>query len=251
MRVLLSPCRGMYAAAVTTLLLLPTALAHADHHANEKPPRTITVNGEGKLKVKPDTASVSAGVVTEAATAREALDNNTERMQQVMQGLREAGIGEDDLQTSQFSVSPVYSRPPRKPSGPRVDPKIVGYRVTNTATAIVRDLKKIGGVLDKVVTLGANSVNGPSFFVDKPEPLLDEAREKAVADALRKARLLAKAADVQLGAIQTIREGGGYAPQPKRMHRAMAMEMDAGGAVPIAAGTQEIRATVNLVIAIE
>ena len=251
MRVLLSPCRGMYAAAVTTLLLLPTALARADHHANEKPPRTITVNGEGKLKVKPDTASVSAGVVTEAATAREALDNNTERMQQVMQGLLEAGISQDDLQTSQFSVSPVYSRLSRKAGAPRVDPKIVGYRVTNTATAIIRDLTKIGGVLDKVITLGANSVSGPSFFVDQPGPLLDEAREKAVADALRKARLLAKAADVQLGAIQTIREGGGYAPQPKRMHRAMAMEMDAGGAVPIAAGTQEIRATVNIVLTIE
>ena len=115
----------------------------------------------------------------------------------------------------------------------------------------MRDLKKIGSVLDKVVTLGANSVNGPSFFVDKPEPLLDEARQEAVADALRKAKLLSEAAGVELGEIITIREGGGYAPQPKRMHRAMAMEMDAGGAVPIAAGTQEIRATVNLVIAIK
>ncbi len=236
---------------VTTLWLLPTAVTCADHDADEKPPRTITVNGEGKIKVKPDTASVSAGVVTQAATAREALDKNSERMRQVMQGLREAGIAEDDLQTSQFSVSPVYSRPPRKPNVPRQEPTIVGYRVSNTATAIVRKLADLGGVLDKVVTLGANSISGPSFFTDKPEPLLDEARKKAVANAMRKAKLLADAAGVELGEIMTIHEGGGYAPQPKRMHRAMAMEMDAGGAVPIAAGTQEIRATVNLVIEIE
>lgn len=231
-------------------LSLPAPLLWADHHEEEKPPRTIAVAGEGKVKTKPDTASISAGVVTEADTAREALDKNTERMQQVMQGLLEAGISQDDLQTSQFSVSPVYSRLSRKAGAPRVDPKIVGYRVTNTATAIIRDLTKIGGVLDKVIKLGANSVSGPSFFVDKPGPLLDEAREKAVADALRKARLLAKAADVQLGAIQTIREGGGYAPQPRRMNRAMAMDMEAKS-VPIAAGTQEIRATVNIVLTIE
>ena len=107
----------------------------ADHHEEEKPPRTIAVAGEGKVKTKPDTASISAGVVTEADKAREALDKNTERMQQVMQGLLEAGISQDDLQTSQFSVSPVYSRLSRKAGAPRVDPKIVGYRVTNTATA--------------------------------------------------------------------------------------------------------------------
>ncbi|MDE0939445.1 MAG: SIMPL domain-containing protein [Pirellulales bacterium] len=232
------------------LLSLPAPLLWADHHEAEKPPRTITVAGEGKVKTKPDTASISAGVVTEADTAREALDKNTERMQQVMQGLLEAGISQDDLQTSQFSVSPVYSRLSRKAGAPRVDPKIVSYRVTNTATAIIRDLTKIGGVLDKVIKLGANSVSGPSFFVDKPGPLLDEAREKAVADALRKARLLAKAAEVKLGAIQTIREGGGYAPQPRRMNRAMAMDMEAKS-VPIAAGSQEIRATVNIVLTIE
>jgi len=231
-------------------LSLPAPLLWADHHEEEKPPRTIAVAGEGKVKTKPDTASISAGVVTEANTAREALDKNTERMQQVMQGLLEAGISQDDLQTAQFSVSPIYSRQTRKAGAPRVDPKIAGYRVSNTATGIIRDLKKVGPILDKVITLGANSVSGPSFFVDQPGPLLDEAREKAVADALRKARLLAKAADVQLGAIQTIREGGGYAPQPRRMNRAMAMDMEAKS-VPIAAGTQEIRATVNIVLTIE
>ena len=235
---------------ITALWLLPTAIACADHHTDEKPLRTITVNGEGKLKVKPDTASVSAGVVTQAATAREALDKNSERMRQVMQALRQAGIAQDDLQTSQFSVSPVYSRPPRKPNAPQQEPTIVGYRVSNTATAIVRKLADLGGVLDKVVTLGANSISGPSFFTEKPEPILDEARQKAVTNALQKAKLLAEAAGVELGPIMKIQEGGGYAPQPKKMYRAMAMEMDAAS-VPIAAGTQEIRATVNLVIAIE
>ena len=235
-------------AAMLLGLLIPSAWA--DHHEADKSPRTITVSGEGKVKVKPDTASISAGVVTEAETAREALNKNSDQMQEVMAGMREAGIAEDDLQTAQFSVSPVYSRMPRKAGAPRVDPKIIGYRVSNTATGIIRNLNDVGPILDKVITLGANSVNGPSFFVDKPGPLLDEARIKAVADALRKASLLAEAAEVQLGAIQTIREGGGYAPQPRMMNRAMAMDMEAK-AVPIAAGSQEIRASVNIVIAIE
>ena len=234
------------------LLCCTTATSGADdHHADDKPVRTITVSGEGKVKVKPDTASISAGVVTEAETAREALNKNNDQMQEVMAGMREAGIAEDDLQTAQFSVSPVYSRMPRKAGAPRVDPKIVGYRVSNTATGIIRNLNDVGPILDKVITLGANSVNGPSFFVDKPGPLLDKARKQAVADALRKADLLAQAADVQLGAIQTIREGGGYAPQPRMMNRGgMAMDMEAK-AVPIAAGSQEIRASVNIVIAID
>ena len=242
----------MIARLLTCALLLsvPLPIADADHHGHEKQVRTITVSGEGKVKTKPDTASISAGVVTEAETAREALDKNNDQMQEVMAGMREAGIAEDDLQTAQFSVSPIYSRPTRKAGAPRVDPKIVGYRVSNTATGIIRDLKQVGPILDKVITLGANSVNGPSFYINKPGPLLDEAREKAVAEALRKADLLAQAAKVQLGEIQTIREGGGYAPQPRMMNRAMAMDMEAKS-VPIASGSQEIRASVNMVIAIE
>ena len=221
-----------------------------DHHADDRPVRTITVSGEGKVKTKPDTASITAGVVTEAPTAREALNKNTDQMKEVMGGMRDAGIAEDDLQTSQFSVNPIYSRPPRRPNTPNEDPKIIGYRVSNTATGIIRDLKQVGTILDKVITLGANSVSGPSFFINEPRPLLDKARKQAVTEALRKADLLAQAADVQLGAIQTIREGGGYAPQPRMMKRAMAMDMEAGS-VPIAAGSQEIRASVNIVIAIE
>ncbi|MAB78042.1 MAG: hypothetical protein CMJ89_01700 [Planctomycetes bacterium] len=234
---------------LATGALFCPSVARAGQQAAEKPPRTITVTGEGKVKVRPDTASVSAGVVTEADTARAALDKNTERMLQVMGGLLEAGIAQDDLQTSQFSVSPVYSRPPRNPSGPRVDPKIIGYRVSNTVTAIVRDLERVGSVLDKVVTLGANSVGGPSFFLDEPRPRLDEARKQAVADALRKAELLSAAAGVKLGEILTLREGRGYEPQPEMM-RSKAMEMSSS-AVPIAAGTQQLRATVTLVIAID
>ena len=92
-------------------------------------------------------------------------------------------------------------------------------------------------------------MGGPSFFLDEPRPRLDEARKQAVADALRKAELLSAAAGVNLGEILTLREGRGYQPQPEMM-RMKAMEMSSS-AVPIAAGTQELRATVTLVIAID
>ncbi len=126
--------RYRFTSSLTFILLCCTTATSGadDHHADDKPVRTITVSGEGKVKVKPDTASISAGVVTEAETAREALNKNNDQMQEVMAGMREAGIAEDDLQTAQFSVSPVYSRMPRKAGAPRVDPKIVGYRVSNT-----------------------------------------------------------------------------------------------------------------------
>lgn len=235
------------------LIIAATGLLHTSAYAadssTENPQRTITVTGQGKLKVKPDTASITAGVVTEADTAREALDKNTEKMQRVMHGFGKLGIAERDLQTSGFSINPIYVRPPRRSDGTRPDPRITGYRVSNSATVVVRDLTKIGGVLDKVVTLGANSVAGPSFFLDEPQEKLDEARLLAVADALRKVKLLAEAAGVELGHILTIREGSSFAAQPRRyLDRAGDMEMKAD--VPIAPGRQEINATVNLVIAI-
>lgn len=237
---------AILAAALAAVLLTTAPQARADETA---PRRTMAVEGQGSVTAKPDTASVSAGVVTEGKTAREALTANSAKMSEVMSAIASAGVGEDDIRTSGFSVSPVYSRPERRPDGTRPNPEIVAYRASNQVVVTVRELAKVGAVLDEVVTAGANKVNGVSFYVDKAEALMDEARALAVADALRRASIMAKAANINLGRVLTINEQGGFRPEPVMMRMAAA-ESDAMS-VPVAPGTQELRASVNLVIELE
>ena len=116
--------------------------------------------------------------------------------------MKASGIEGRDLQTSGFSVEPVYSQPPaNNDSGQPFEPKIIGYRVSNNLTLRIRALQKVGALLDQAVTLGANSISGPTFTVDDPTMLQDKARSAAVADALRKGKLYAAAADIIRGPI--------------------------------------------------
>lgn len=232
--------------AALALFLGSTLAAHAQE-AKEQP-RIITITGEGKAMAAPDIAYISTGVVTDGKTAAEALAANTKAMESVFAGLKDAGIAEKDMQTSQFSVYPVYEQQDPQNREPQT-PKIGGYRVQNQLTVTVRDLAALGGILDKVVSLGSNQMNGISFSIDKPEPLLDEARKDAVKDALRKAKLYAGAAGVSLGEIMSISENGTGMPQP---YYAKDMMMRAEAAsVPVAAGEQTLSASVTLVIAID
>ncbi|MEN6542225.1 SIMPL domain-containing protein [Parvibaculum sp.] len=217
--------------------------------AEEAPRRALTVTGTGEITTHPDIATVETGVLTEGKTAADALAANTKAMNEVFKGLEAMKIARDDIRTSEFSVSPVYSQPPTRPDGAIEAPVIRGYQVRNQVTVTVRKLAELGATLDKLVSLGSNQLGGISFGIDKPEPLLDEARADAVKDALRKAKIYAGAAGVTLGKIVTISESGGYAPQPVFAMKAMAMRDSAP--VPVAAGTQKITSDVSLVIEIE
>jgi uncharacterized protein YggE len=192
-------------------------------------------------------ALITLGVVSEAATAREALAGNTESLNRILGTLKEDGLESRDLQTSGFSVDPVYSQPPRDydPAKP-FTPEIVGYRVSNNLTIRIRDLARVGALLDKVVGLGANSISGPSFTLADPEPLQDEARRAAMADAIRKGTLYAQAAEVTPGPIVRIVEQGYMAPpQPLAAGAMMRMEA-ADSAVPIEGGELTIEAQVTV-----
>ena len=214
----------------------------------QEPPRTIVITGEGEVTAAPDIAYVETGVVTEGKTAAEALAANTAAMERVFAGLGEAGIEKKDMQTSQFSVYPVYEQTKPEDDRPQT-PKIGGYRVQNQLTVKVRDLTALGGILDKVVTLGSNQLSGIRFSIDKPETLLDDARQDAVKDALRKAKLYAGAAGVSLGEIMSISESGYSAPQPYYA-KDMMMRAEASS-VPMAPGEQTLSANVTLVIKID
>ena len=209
--------------------------------------RTIQVNGHGEVRVVPDMAVVTMGVVTSAPDSKSALAANTKAMSNLMAQLKAANVADKDIQTSNFAVQPQmdYSQKDGKA------PKVLGYEVSNTVTVSLRKVESIGDVLDKVVAAGSNQINGISFTVVDPQAATDEARKAAMADAQRKATLLSTAGGVKLGPITSITEGGAIQPQPVIMMRSRAMAADAASPVPVAQGEQVISADVNVVWALE
>ena len=152
------------------------------------------MTGEASISVPPDQAQIDAGVTSEGKTAREASDANNAAMGKVLLALKGAGIEEKDYQTSRLSLQPQYRR-----RTARRRPPIVGYRASNRVTIRLRDVTKVASVIDVLVGAGANEIGGINFVVSQASKLLDDAREKAVADARRKAEIYAKAAGVTLG----------------------------------------------------
>lgn len=222
---------------IATAALLATALpAYAG---------TVTIEGRGEVRAAPDMATINSGVTTQGTTAREALDANTQAMTELIDTLKGAGIDARDIQTSGFSVSPnyVYSDA-RDENGYTLPPRINGYQVSNSVTVVIRDLEDLGTILDKSVTVGANTVNGVSFSVADPTELLDEARKAAFADARRKAELYANVAGAKLGELESISEQANYgAPMPYPMY---ARAEVAAAPVPVEAGEMTFAVTVTV-----
>ena len=202
----------------------------------------VTVVGTGEATVRPDTADIQAGVVSEASTAREALSANTAAMQALYTTLSGLNIAERDIQTAAFNVSPVYGREERRGQPPR----IMAYRVENRVRLTIRELARLGEILDTLVTQGANIIHGIQFRVGEPQPVLDRARQAAVADAQHRATLYARAAGVALGRVFSLREE--HAPPPVPVVHTERM-MAAESAVPVAPG--ETTFTVRLVVTYE
>jgi len=229
---------GLVAAALACAALMAIP-------ARAETPRTptLTLTGTGEIFAKPDMAMVTSGVVTEAETAREALDANNAAIAAVIAAIKDAGIEAKDIQTSGFSVQPRYRYP--KKSDDDEAPRIVGYRVSNAVTIRVRDLDALGGVLDQAVTVGANSISGIDFIVSDADKRLDEARAIAMKDAMRKAQIYADAAGVTLTRVLSINEAGGYRPVPRKM-AAMAMRAEAVADVAVEAGEQALSVEVNV-----
>ncbi|HZR87351.1 MAG TPA: SIMPL domain-containing protein [Bradyrhizobium sp.] len=223
-----------FALAITCASLLAApALAQSDF------PPAISVTGEASISVPPDLALLDAGVASDGKTAREASDANNTAMTKVMAALKTAGIEDKDVQTSRISLQPQYA--PNRSSGPS---PIVGYRASNRVTVKLHDVGKVASVIDALVGAGANDIGNVNFTVSKASDLLDQAREKALADARRKAEIYAKAAGVTLGAPLSIAEEG--APMPMfraKMMPAAPMAM-AAPPPPIAQGEETLSVTV-------
>lgn len=200
--------------------------------------RTITVSGSGTASAAPDTATVSTGVETTAPTAQEALAANNRQFQSVLAVLSEQGIEERDIQTSFFNVNPQFRF---GPNGEQLG--ITGYQVSNQVRVIVRDINKLGQILDALVAAGSNQISGVSFSIENNQQLTDSARKAAVEDATRTAGVYAAAAGVDVGRLIAISDQTIQAPQPP----AFGVQAEAAsGSVPIASGELQITSNVNL-----
>jgi uncharacterized protein YggE len=218
--------RSLLLSSLFLLALLLSACAPgavpAGSAASQPTERTLSVSGTGVANLTPDIAYINVGVHTEKQTAAEAVDENNAQTQKVIQALTDAGVDSKDIRTTNFSIYPMDKYDPQtgQPTGQK------SYVADNTVTVTVRELDKLGDLLDTVVQAGANTVNSIQFDVADKDKALAPARDAAVKDANAKAQELATSAGVQLGELVSVsymdtpvypvydgRGGGGASPQ--------------------------------------
>lgn len=204
--------------------------------------RFVMVAGHGSVEVAPDRAEISTGVVSEAATARGALSANSAAMRKVIDGLKAAGLSASDIQTQQFQISPRYRTYKDRAQ------EIEAYSVRNQVTVKVREIARLGEIIDQVVTLGANQASSITFIVSDAERRKDEARKLAVENAMHRARLLAEASGAKLGPVLTITEEvmGPRPPRPMQARSSLSAE-----SVPIESGSETLSVRVEVAFALE
>jgi uncharacterized protein YggE len=234
--------RYVFAAALIIAAASSALAEPSPPHAGR--PATLSMSGEGDINVAPTLAHISGGVVSSAPTAAKALAANNKAMTDVIEAFKKEGIESKDIGTSNFSVEPqyVYEDENNRRTKP---PKIIGYEVRNTVNVTIRDLKKLGTILDVTVTSGANNIGNVSFDVENASKLQDDARRKAFEDAHRKAELYAAAAHLKLGRVVSITEStAGAAPVRGRMM--MDAMKAAAPAAPIEQGELNLNTQVNV-----
>mgnify|MGYP003605140529 FL=1 len=202
----------------------------------------LNVSAQAEARRVPDVATISAGVVTQAADGNTAMRQNAEQMAKVMAAIKAAGIAEKDIQTSGISLNPQYRYVENEA------PSITGYQASNTVSLKVRDITKLGKVLDSLAAQGANQINGPSFQIDQPEPVYDEARLAALKKAKDRAETYAKALDLKVRRIISISEGGGGGFRPVPM---MAMSARGKAEMDTAVSPGETEVSVSLDVVFE
>jgi uncharacterized protein YggE len=169
----------------------------------------LDISATGEVTRVPDLAVISAGVVARSTTAAAALQETADKMDRVITALKRAGVDDRDIQTSSVSLNPEYRYPENQ------SPQLTGYSASNQVTVRFRDIRNSGKVLDALVAVGANQINGPTMTIEHPEAALDEARTRAVAQGRARAELYARALGMNVARVVSVSEGGGYyAPPP-------------------------------------
>jgi uncharacterized protein len=205
----------------------------------QTPQRIITVTGMGKVTLTPDIAYISIGVHTQNASAKDAVTENNTQAQAVIAAIKGFGIDDKDIQTTNFSI---YPQQQYDTNGKQTG---IIYVVDNTVYVTIRDLTKLGNLLDSTVSSGANNINSIQFDVADKTGALSQARLAAVADAKKQADELTKATGVAVGEVQSIAYYDSTAPITVQYAKADAM--GTGSSVPVQAGSMQISTTVTIV----
>jgi uncharacterized protein YggE len=203
----------------------------------------LWVSGEGRAYGIPDVALLSLGVEVQENSVVEAQGKAAEAMDKVMKTLKGKGIADKDIQTQQFNIQIVK----RWIDKENLE-EIIGYRVVHTVVAKIRKVNEAGNVIDAVVVAGGNAtrINSIGFTVDDPSPYYKEARDKAVAHAIAKAKQIAGTAGIKLGKVLYVTENIAYVPSPMRNY----MKADAAApavSTQISEGEMEFRIDVQMV----
>jgi uncharacterized protein YggE len=227
------------------LIALGAALAGAapalaiDRPADSGNDRWVEVSGEGSVGAAPDFARVTLGVTSTGKNAGAAMATNANAASTLVSLIKSEGVAAADIQTSELSISPMFSQPA---PGQQTEPAIIGYSVSNNLTVMLRDIPRLGALLDKAVAAGANSIYGIGFGNNDPSALLDKARPFAVADARRKAEIYANAGGARIGRLMVLtEEAGGHMP----MAFSRAYAKGASAPTPIEAGETKLSVTVT------
>ena len=227
---------GAFAAPAAFAQSAPTTPMQV--HAMSAQP-ALNLSAYGEVRVAPDMATITFGVQTEAPTAQAAMADNARRMQEVFAALSRAGIADRDIQTSGLNLSAQYDYVENQP------PRLRAYQASNQVTVIINDLTRVGATADAVVGAGVNQINGISFGLKDPKAAEDQARVLAVRALQDKARLYAQALGVELGAVRSLNEGGGYTPQPPVLFTGARMQMADSASTPVAAGELAVRIDIS------
>ncbi|MDD5625778.1 MAG: SIMPL domain-containing protein [Patescibacteria group bacterium] len=206
---------------------------------------SITVSGEGKVVSIPDVASINFSVISDKMSAKEAMSDNSKKMNAVIKSVKDLGVESKDLQTTGYNLAPLYDYV----KGQRI---FKGYELTSTLAVKIRNFDKISDIIDGAIMQGANQAGDIQFVVDKPEKLQAEARDKAIQQAKDKAAAIAKASGFKLGKVVSFSESGNaYYPQPMYAEKSYGAGDSAMVQAPaIESGSQEIQTTVSLVFRI-
>jgi hypothetical protein len=210
----------------------------------QAPQKTLSVSSEGSVKVKPDMVYINVGVQTENQSSKAAQQENATNMDKVMKVLKDLKIADSDIKTSQYTIYPIetYSEKDQRSY-------VTGYRVINTLEITIRDISKVGAVIDAVAANDANTVSNIRFTVADPDKYYLQALENATVKAKSKAAVLAKQFGIKLGLPSQINESsGGYTPPIIYSQMdSMKSGVSAAPATSISSGELEIRASIGLV----
>lgn len=229
--------------AVGLLIFASSARAQTDvPDSPNQEPRTLSINGNGTISIEPDTATINIGVQTQGSDAQEVVSSNNEQSQALIDALTSAGISENDIQTSNFSIYPRQEYDGQgQPTGE------ITYVVNNTVSVTVRDLENIGNVLDTAVRAGANNINGIQFDIEDREAAQQQAMTAAMENAQARAEVLAETAGVELGDILSLQTYlGSSSPIPYGSGYDMAVQ-ETAMSVPVSPGEMQIMVDVSVV----